>query len=77
MKTSVRIYITTLLKLLSERIPSDKHSLTLGSDGRLWLWILIGEDFQSIIFDEEFCNETAEQVVEGIIKLLQETGYNI
>jgi hypothetical protein len=76
MKEEVQKYITEILSILKEKIPSDwKHNFQLGEDGRLWLWIKIGDQYQSIIFDEEYEDKTAKEITDLIFIDLTKAGY--
>lgn len=80
MKKEVQIYIEEVLRLITELIPlkpGQNHSFQLGGDGRLWLWLLIGDTFQSIIFDDNYEDITPAQLVEGIKQDLIKGGYKL
>lgn len=78
MKQEVQIYITRLLKLLEEKIPSGKanHNFQI-NDGQLYLWIMINNLWQSIIFDENYEDKSPETIIEEIIIELKKAGYKI
>jgi hypothetical protein len=79
MKKEVQIYILELLKLFKEKFATANRnpSLLIGEDGNLWLWLPIGEIFQSIIFDEDYEDITPQQSFDAIIKDLSKAGYDV
>lgn len=77
MKKEVQEYILSVLKLLKEKIKTGTHSFQLGEDGRLWLWVQVGDKFQSIIFDEDYQDIEPAELVDGIVKTLVDAGYSV
>lgn len=72
MKKEVQIYIAEILRRLILAFPhKSNHNFTIGEDGLLWLWIAIGDNWHSIIFDEEYEDKKPKEVVEDIVKLLK------
>ena len=79
MKKEIQIYILELLKLFKEKFSDGKSnpSFQIGEDGRLWLWLPIGEIYQSIIFDEENEDMTTKEIFDDVIDSLLKAGYKI
>lgn len=77
MKEIVQVYILKTLQALKAAIPNGNHNFQLGDDGRLWLWVMLGEKWQSIIFDENYEDIEPEKLVSDIIEMLKNGGYKI
>ena len=72
--------VKSILKLIHERIPLEKgnHNFQIDAeDGELVLWILIGEKWQSILFDKDDGEKPANLLVDGIIESLINAEYKI
>ncbi len=74
MKTDVQLYVQEFLTLLQEEIPTTKakHRLELNDDGVLCLFLIFESEgfWQSFIFHDEFCDQTPQEVVDDILKVL-------
>lgn len=74
MKTDIQLYVQEFLALLQEKIPTTnaKHRLELNDDGFLCLFLIFESEgiWQSVIFDDEVCQQTPQEVVDEILKVL-------
>lgn len=77
MKEEVQKYLIEILTRIKGFLPDGKHCFQLGDDGRLWLWVNTGKEFQSIIFDENYEDITPEKLVDEVIESLKGAGYKI
>jgi hypothetical protein len=74
MKEIVQKYITEFLQALKSQIPCElgNHAFVLGDDGRLNLVVKINDKFQTIIFDENYTEDSAEDLAQSIYNILKE-----
>lgn len=77
MKKEYQEYLVELLTLVKNKfqVENKNPSLCIGENGRLWMWIPIGEIYQSIIFDEEYEDKTPTELFNSICDDLKNAGY--
>ena len=86
MKKVVSNYIVSLINEVEKLVPTmqrvvddgnsnlklaSMHKIEASADGMLVLWVYLGSKWQSIVFDDDFSEEEANEVAKEIHELIK------